>query len=86
MPISRHSGGLLIVLYLAVVGYLLVTLPPRVIAEYHATNQRNPDDRRGLSHAGDRRRGDSRGTLGVAAGPCHRQQSPQTTTPQSTTA
>jgi small GTP-binding protein len=34
MPVSRHTNGLLAVISLAVIGYLLFTLPPRVLEHY----------------------------------------------------
>jgi small GTP-binding protein len=34
MPASRHTNGLLAIISLAVIGYLLFTLPPRVIEHY----------------------------------------------------
>lgn len=34
MPVSRHTNGLLAVVSLAVLGYLLFTLPPRVLEHY----------------------------------------------------
>ena len=34
MPASRHTNGLLAVVSLAVIGYLLFTLPPRVLEHY----------------------------------------------------
>jgi hypothetical protein len=34
MPVSRHTNGLLAVLSLAVIGYLLFTLPPKVLEHY----------------------------------------------------
>ena len=34
MPKPRHTTGLLVVILLAVIGYLLVTLPPKLIEQY----------------------------------------------------
>jgi small GTP-binding protein len=34
MPVSRHTNGLLAVISLAVIGYMLFTLPPRVLEHY----------------------------------------------------
>jgi hypothetical protein len=34
MPVSRHTNGLLAVISLAVIGYLLFTLPPKVLEHY----------------------------------------------------
>jgi uncharacterized protein len=36
MPRSRHTTGLLVIVSLAVIGYLLVTLPPKLMEQYHA--------------------------------------------------
>jgi len=39
MPKARHTTGLLVVVSLAVIGYLLLTLPPKILEQYEtATN------------------------------------------------
>lgn len=42
MPSSRHTTGFFFVILLAVVGYGLVALPPRVIEGYNAAAERSP--------------------------------------------
>jgi small GTP-binding protein len=42
MPISRHTNGLLAVISLAVIGYLLFTLPPRVLEHYETAEKLGP--------------------------------------------
>src|SRR3990170_4308528 len=39
MPVSRHTNGLLAVVSLAVIGYLLFTLPPRVLEHYETATK-----------------------------------------------
>jgi hypothetical protein len=39
MPASRHTNGLLAVVSLAVIGYLLFTLPPRVLEHYETATK-----------------------------------------------
>jgi small GTP-binding protein len=42
MPNSRHTTGLLAVVSLAVIGYLLVTLPPKVLEQYETAAKLGP--------------------------------------------
>ena len=42
MPRSRHTTGLLVIISLAVIGYLLVTLPPKLLEQYHTATEMGP--------------------------------------------
>jgi GTP-binding protein EngB required for normal cell division/uncharacterized protein (DUF697 family) len=42
MPRSRHTTGLLVIVSLAVIGYLLVTLPPKLLEQYHTATEMGP--------------------------------------------
>ena len=42
MPQSRTSTGIFLIIVLAVVGYILVTLPPRLIEQYYHAVQISP--------------------------------------------
>ena len=42
MPRPRHTTGLLVIVSLAVIGYLLVTLPPKLLEQYHTAAEMGP--------------------------------------------
>src|SRR5262249_2457583 len=42
MPRLRHTTGLLVIISLAVIGYLLVTLPPKLLEQYHTATEMGP--------------------------------------------
>jgi len=42
MPHSRTTTGIFLVVLLAVIGYVLVTLPPKLVAEYHHAYEISP--------------------------------------------